>query len=279
MWEICVAMKCGFRLLMGLVVPLVLSGYSLKAQEGVVSDSGLSPPPLFPSVTGSDFRDCFVNQAALAFVERHTVGIEYFSRFGMPELSIKSLFYTAPVGRGAFGFRYSGYGFSELMYHHFAVAGGMSVSENLALGVEASVNAALSPAEDAARLSASAQIGLIYRINDKTSLGVHMANPVPHRLREHPSASALRIGLGSSVSNRARVSAMLEKSSNRPLSAAAGLGYDIGQSATIRAGYESGTGSLGFTVIFRFAGFNCSISFVTHSRLGLSPVAAIDRSF
>lgn len=264
---------------MGLVVPLVLSGNQLPAQEGVISGLNLSPPPLYPSITGRDFRDCFINQAALAFVDNHTIGIEYYSRFSMPELSIRSLFYTAPVGRGAFGFRYSGYGFTELMYHHFAVSGGMSLSGNLALGVEASVDAAASPAQDAARLSASGQIGLIYSVNESTSLGIHLANPVPHRLREYPTPSALRVGIGSFVSNRAGVSAILEKSSHRPLSVAAGLSYDLTPATSLRAGFETGTGSLGFTAIFRFAGFNCSLSFVTHSRLGLSPVAALNKGF
>jgi hypothetical protein len=272
-------MKCAFRLVMGLVVPLVLSGYHLSAQEGIINGLNLSPPPLYPSITAVDFRNCFVNQASLAYLENHTVGIEYYSRFGMPELSVKSLFYTAPFDRGAFGFRYSGYGFTELMYHHFSVSGGISLSGNLALGVEASLSAAASPAQDAARLSASGQIGLIYRATEKTSLGIHLANPVPQKLRDYPSPSALRIGIGSTVSDRARVSAMLEKRSHHPLSAAAGLSYDITPATTLRAGFETGTGSLGFTAVFRFAGFSCSLAFLTHSRLGLSPVAAINKSF
>jgi len=197
----------------------------------------------------------------------------------MPELSIRSLLYAAPFGRGAFGFRYSGYGFSELMYHHFSVSGGMSLSGNFALGVEASLSAASLPAQDAARLSASGQIGLIYRATENTSLGIHLADPVPDRLREYPSPSALRVGIGSIVSDRARVSAMLEKRSHHPLSAAAGLSYDITPATTFRTGFETGTGSLGFTALFRFAGFSCSLSFVTHSRLGISPVATIDKSF
>jgi len=264
---------------MGLGALLLLPVYNLPAQEGAISGQNLSPPPLFPALTGSDFRDCFVNQASLAFVEKHTAGMEYFLRFGMPELAIKSLFYTGPFGGIAFGFRYSGYGFTELMYHHFSVAGGMSVSGSLAVGVEASVNTASSSSDEAATISASGQIGLIYSVSESTSLGIHLVNPVPDRLRDNPLPSALRVGAGTSVTDRASVSAMLEKSSHRPLSAAAGLSYDITQATTIRAGFDTGTASLGFTAVFRFTGFTCSLSFVTHSRLGLSPVAALSKSF
>ncbi len=272
-------MKCALSSVIGLVVLLLLSGYKLSAQEGVFSGLNLSPPPLYPSVTGRDFRNCFVNQAALAFISDHTAGIEYYSRFAMPELSIRSLFYTAPFSRGAFGFRYSGYGFSQLMYHHFSVSGGISLSGSLALGAEASLNAAASPAEDALRLMASGQIGLIYTISEKTSLGIHLADPVPYRLREYPSPSAIRVGIEASVNDRSKVSAMIAKSSKTPVSAAAGLSYEITPSATLKAGFETGTGSLGFTAAFRFAGFNCSLAFITHDRLGISPVAAIHKTF
>jgi hypothetical protein len=260
-------------------IALLLISHYLYGQGDRVTGSGLSPLPLHPFITGTGFRDCFINQAALAWIEDITAGIEYHSRFGMADLAVKSLFITVPHGKGSVGFRYSGYGFSELSIHSFSLSAGIPLSSNLAIGAEAGVETAVSPSLDAAKLSASGQAGMIWKVTESTSIGIHLVNPFPGSQRLYSSPSAIRAGVSSAAGYKVSVSAVLEKSSRRSLSMASGISYDLNETAPVRAGFDTGTGSLGFTVIFRFAGFTSSVSFLTHNRLGISPVAAVIRNF
>lgn len=235
--------------------------------------------PVYPSLTGTGVRDGFINQASLAYNTDLSAGFSYYSRFGVSELAVKSLYLTVPHGKGSLGFRYDNYGFEQLMYHSLSTAAGMRLSETVSLGVEAGIKATASPVEDVRMLTASGQAGIIVSVSENTRLGVHIVNPVPNSLRSTSLPSAIRAGAGTTVSDRLTVSVVLEKRTLQPLSLSAGICYDISSTTGIRAGYSSSTQSLGFTLTCRFGKLEPELSFLTHNRLGLSSMASIFRSF
>jgi len=239
--------------------------------------TGLSSVPLsfYPSNTGTGLRDCFVNQASLAFATRPSVGITYYSRFWVKELAIKSLSVIIPTGNGAFGINYSNTGFSELMYHSFSASCGMRLSDIIALGVEAGMEATSSPETDARNITATCEAGVILSLSDNLRVGLHIVNPVPNSLRSYPVASSISAGAESTVSDRVKVSVLIEKSTSLPLSFSAGFSYDLNASILLRAGYSTGTNSFGFTFGYRFGRYDSELSFLSHNRLGLSSIASI----
>ncbi|MBE0676527.1 MAG: hypothetical protein IH591_17870 [Bacteroidales bacterium] len=238
-----------------------------------------SPLSLYPSVTGTQFRDCFVNQASLAFNSELTAGVSYYSRFGVSELAVKSAFLTLPYGSGSLGLNYNNYGFGEIMYHSFSVSGGMKLTETIAFGVDAGLEATATSTEDAGRLSATCQAGLIFTLSENTRAGLHVVNPVPGRLRHTPLPSALRAGASTYISDNLTLSVLFEKKTGTPLSLSTGMAYNINESFEIKAGYSTENNSLGFTGAFNFASFRAGISFLTHTRLGTSSIFSLSKSF
>lgn len=240
----------------------------------------MTPPlPLFPSVTGTGINSWVSNQAALALTEKPFVSASLFSRFGINELSVKSLFMAFPAGNGAFGLRYSGYGFSEMMFHSAGISAGMKLSPALSLGVDAGIEALVAPAAGNDRLSATAQAGLIWNISESAVIGLHLINPHAPAFRDSELRPAVRAGAGTLINDNLSVTGVIEKRSGVPLSLATGIEYDITPSVMVRTGFETVSGSFGLAVRFRFAGFISEFAFVTHNRLGISPGVVIGKSF
>lgn len=269
-------MKCAFRLFWGVCTLLLSLCRQADGQEGFIC---MPSQALHPLITGTGFRDCFVNQASLAYYRQVTAGIEYHSRFAMPELAVKSLFLTLPCKHGSFGFRYSDYGFSELKYHYFSISGGLSLSPRLAMGVDMALTTPIAPAMEYNRINASGQAGMIYMISGNTRIGLHILNPVPGKTGKEHGEHGVRLGIDNMVNNDLQVTGLIIKRNGLPLSLAAGFIYKVSQSVGIRAGYETGNSSIGAAVTFAFAGFNAELAFQTHERLGLSPVVALSKTF
>jgi hypothetical protein len=233
------------------------------------------PSALYPTVTGRGLRDCFVNQASLATIQHPAAGFTFHSRFGVSELSVKSAALILPANNGTFAITYYNRGIPDLMYHSFAASAGKKLSDLLSFGVEAGLNAAIAPATDMRHLTATCEAGVIISPGDKLRIGLHVTNPIPNSLRSYPLPSSIKAGAESIISDRVSISLLFEKASMQPLSISTGFSYKAAESVVIRAGYTSSTSSFGFTFGYSFGRYDTELSFLTHTRLGLSSVASL----
>jgi hypothetical protein len=261
--------KCIFALF--LVLPL------LNASATGFPDRGLNGAPLslYPTVTGIGYRHCFINPASLSYAMQPAAGISYYSRYGVSELSIKSLSLIIPNRNGAFGFNYSNRGFSELMYHNFSVSSGLRLSDNISLGVEAGIDAASSPATDSRYITATCEAGVIVVVTKTLRVGLHLVNPVPNSLREYPLSSSAGTGAEIILSDYVSVSVLVEKSSRQPVSFSTGFNYQVTDEIQVRTGFSTSTKSFGFSFAYRFGSYDTELSFLSHTRLGISSLASV----
>jgi len=255
-----------------LTLNLSATGYPARGLSAV-------PLSLYPTVTGSGVRDCFINQASLAFASQYSIGLTYYSRFWVKELAVKSISAVIPIRNGAFGINYSNTGFSELMYHSFSGSAGMRLSDVFSFGVEAGIEATGSTEAYARDIIATCETGAIFSVTDNLRVGLHVVNPVPNSLRSYPMSSSISAGVENVVSNRVSVSLLIEKTTMLPLSVSTGFSYQPVPSVVVRAGYSTATSAFGFTFGYRFGRYDSELSFLSHSRLGLSSVASIFGGF
>ncbi len=255
-------------LLLLLSVHLFATGYPVRGLSSV-------PLSLYPNVTGTGLRDCFVNQASLAFATRPSIGITYYSRFNVSELAIKSISVIIPTRNSAFAVNYSNTGFADLMYHSFSASGGMRLSDVIALGVEAGLEASTSPETDGRNIIATCEAGAIFSVTGNLRIGIHIVNPVPNSLRSYPVSSSVSAGAENTINERVKVSVLIEKSTILPLSLSTGINFDLNKSILLRAGYSTATNTFALTFGYRFGRYDSELSFMSHNRLGLSSIASI----
>lgn len=119
----------------------------------------------------------FQNQAGLAALDKTSVAIFYENRYLVPQMSIRAGVITLPTSGGNFAFQINSFGPPQWAESNIGIAYSRYLSERLSAGVQLNYFGTKLPELNSTAMSVGFETGAIYRINDKTFLGIHIANP------------------------------------------------------------------------------------------------------
>ena len=212
----------------------------------------------------------FHNQASLAYYHKAAFSFSYESRFGIKELAGKSACMIIPAGNGAAGIFYSRTGFTEYRRESIGIASGIQLSPGVSAGVQADLFAEHQQGEYKDYLQLSCEAGLIYEVSREVTAGIHIFNPVPNSLRSIPVPSAIRAGVGITISEVIFAGFEAEMVSGRRPCVRTGFEYAAGKKAMLRCGYSTAEPSFTFGFGWLTGIASVDIAFSTHPRLGVT---------
>ncbi len=213
------------------------------------------------------------NQAALARMDKGSLGCFGERRFLLSENSVFALAAAIPSKQGNFGVELNHAGFKNFNENKIGLAYAKKLSKLLDLGIQFNYYSCQVPQYGNAA-SLHVEIGAIAHFSENFCGGIHAYNPVGGFLGKGKSeklASAYSFGLGYDASEFCNVSASIIKEEDKPVNVIAGVQYQFEKQFFAKVGCMSESSSFfaGFGLGWRNLRLDLSGSF--HPQLGFSP--------
>lgn len=129
------------------------------------------------TTTSCDVWSVNNNQASLAYLQNIAIGLNYNNHFLLKELSTKNLSMVAPFAFASLGFTVSNFGYSGFSLTQTSMACGKKIYKNLAAGVRIGLVNVSQGKEYGSVNMLLFSTGILYKINNRTELGIIMNNP------------------------------------------------------------------------------------------------------
>lgn len=235
------------------------------------------------SVAMTGFWGIQNNPAGIALIDKYSIGINYESRFGLSELSTKSIAIIAPLNFGILGLSYNYYGYSAYNEMKLGLAYARSFSKYFRIGLHLDYLSTNIGDGYGSKNNVTFEIGIQSDVTEHLTLGAYVFNPIMVKLANYNQeklASVFRFGLAYEFDTRLIVSLEAEKSSNiNPILLRMGLEYNLNSKFFFRGGIASRYEifSLGFGMKFRY--FGIDLAATMHESLGFSPQSSIIFTF
>ncbi len=224
----------------------------------------------YVSVMRTDFWSAFHNQASLSLCRKTAFGINYENRYGLPELATCTAGIAITAGRASLGTVYSHFGYRDFRRQMAGLACGLPLGEKISGGIQIDLYSEKTFGEYAGFQSLTFEAGLLFRPDEKTTIGVHVFNPVPGSLRKREMISTIRAGAGISLYPGLFAGAETELTSTGLLDVRTGLDYNPVRDLWLRAGFRTQHSSFSLGLGYRFGKVQMDIAFSTHDQLGVT---------
>ena len=182
------------------------------------------------TATLSDVWSTNNNQAGLGFVTDISGGIFYENRFLMQETSYRAGAFVLPVKSGAFGISVASFGYELYNETKAGLSYGLKFSDKFSGGVQLNyLNTKLNQ-DYGSKASLTAAIGLMAKLSDELSLGVHVYNPTRSKLAEYDNEripTIMKLGMDYRFSEKVMIGVETEKDMNYDAVVKAGIEYHI----------------------------------------------------
>jgi hypothetical protein len=221
------------------------------------------------------FWPSFRNQASLAYNTSLSIGISYENRFGINELGTKTAGLTIPVGKTSLGLVYSHFGYSDFRREMGGIACGMSLSDNIAAGIQIDYFSEKTYGEYDNYQAITYETGILFMPSDKISIGVHLFNPVPNSVRKSFLPVSLRAGAGIDLSKVLFAGVEAEMSSGEKLAIRTGFEYEAVKKLWLRGGFSSENTSFTMGLGYQIKSLKLDLGFASHERLGITSSVSI----
>jgi hypothetical protein len=225
------------------------------------------------SINHVDVFSVTSNQAALAQIEKPSVGVFGENRFLVAETNMYSAIVAVPTKEGNFAFQADYFGYKNYNESQLGIAYARKVGTKLDLGIKFNYYSFRIPGFENPS-TVNFEIGVICHFTEKLNGGIHIYNPVGGRLSKTENdklSSIYSFGLGYEASDNFFVSAEIVKQEDLPVNFNAGVQYNFAKQFFARFGIasqnESPYGGAGVS----WKNFRLDISASYHSQLGLSP--------
>jgi hypothetical protein len=221
------------------------------------------------------FWPFFSNQALLAYNTSYLAGFNYENRFNIRELGTETAGIVIPAGKTSLGFCYSHFGYSDFSRSMLGLACGMSLSENIAAGIQVDYFSEKTSGDYDNYQSVTCEAGLFFKPSEKISVGIHIFNPVPNSLRKTLMPSSIRAGAGIELSKVLFAGAEAELSSGQKLIVRTGFEYEAVKKLWLRGGFSSENTSFSFGIGYLLKSLKIDLGFATHEKLGITSSASL----
>jgi hypothetical protein len=221
------------------------------------------------------FWSSFHNQALLAYNNSLSFGMNYENRFNISELGTRTAGLLIPAGKTSLGIMYSHFGYYNFRRQMVGLACGLSLSENIAAGVQVDYFSEKTTSEYDNYQLVTCEVGALAKASDKVMIGIHLFNPVPNSLRKNVLPSSIRAGAGIELSKVLFAGAEAELSTGEKLIFRTGFEYEVLKKFWFRGGFstENTSFSFGLGSLLKFCMLD--LSFATHERLGITSCASL----
>ncbi|HSV09880.1 MAG TPA: hypothetical protein VLI68_03860 [Hanamia sp.] len=225
------------------------------------------------SINHVDVFSVTSNQAALAQIEKPSVGVFGENRFLVAETNMYSAIVAVPTKEGNFAFQADYFGYKNYNESQLGIAYARKVGTKLDLGIKFNYYSFRIPGFENPS-TVNFEIGVICHFTEKLNGGIHIYNPVGGRLSKTENdklSSIYSFGLGYEASDNFFVSAEIVKQEDLPVNFNAGVQYNFAKQFFARFGIasqnESPYGGAGVS----WKNFRLDISASYHPQLGISP--------
>ena len=212
------------------------------------------------------------NQAALAQVNKTSVGIYTERRFLLAETSVYTMAAAFATGKGNFGIDLNYAGFINYNENQFGLAYGRSLGKKIDVGIQFNYYG-YKVLGYGSNNAVDFEMGAIAHLTDKLNAGIHIYNPVGGNFSkgDEKLTSTYKVGFGYDASDRFYVSVETVKEENFPSGVNAGVQYQFQKKFFARMGIASATSSFYTGAGVTWSNLRLDISCSFHPQLGVSP--------
>lgn len=208
-----------------------------------------------PTATGTGPWSISGNPAGICSIYQPSLSLQYSAAFNLPEISTQEVLFILPLNRNSIGIQLDRYGFSAFNQITAGVIYGKMFGSELSIGMKFSYHQ-LGMAGYAGTGSFSVNLGLVYRVQEKISLGAYGVNlsqqQYPAVRAGIPIASRYGFGIAWRSSEQVLLEGMAEQQTEQPADFRACLSYRPALPFTIRGG-------LALHPLKHYAGFGFSM--------------------
>jgi len=256
--------------------------YPSGARQGALGGTG---------VALTDVWSASYNQAALAFLEKPSIGFFYENRF--TTFGYQAFTGIYPLNNSALSFTANYLGVRSYSSIMAGLAYALKLNENLS--ASAQLNFHHSQVPDALYPSYSAvtaELGLFSKISDNFMIGAHVFNPVPIYVPKSDSnlfATVFSIGALYKPAEKVNILFDLNKDTRYPLIYRGGIEYFYRDRLYFRIGISSskyylnsaaiGYSSFSFGLGYAFKSFEFDLTYYQHPILGFTPQFSMQYAF
>ncbi|MEZ5009171.1 MAG: hypothetical protein R2753_13555 [Chitinophagales bacterium] len=181
------------------------------------------------------------NQAAAAFLENPTIGLAYHSSYFPVNINTIAVAGAAPLSFGTIGGSFEYFGNSLYSEMKLGLAYAMKLGTRASIGVQ--LDYLNSSAQNySTQHYITFELGVYYRPIQKVSIGAHIYNPVKW-IVDDVSGEILpvvfNVGLSYNPFDQLTILAELEKDIIHPFNFKGGIEYEVVESFSVRAGFNT----------------------------------------
>jgi hypothetical protein len=264
-----------------LFIVLGIVKYSIASGEwvpigGRISGMGLS------SAAVSDFWSINNNQAGMAFYNQSAAGIYVENRFMIQEMGSQT---AAIMVKSKYGMLGTTVGYSGDANYHTLKAGfayARKFGNRFSAGIQLDYIATSLGEDYGKRSNITFDAGIMIKITEQLTFGVHTFNPVHVQLSEYNNEripTILNAGFGFTFSDRLLLTAEANKNSEFPMEFRTGAEYKLSRSAYARIGVSTNPARYTFGVGLEMKNLSFDLSASFHPQLGYSPQVSMQYSF
>jgi hypothetical protein len=234
------------------------------------------------SVTANDLWSLVNNQAGAAWLRGAGAGLSFENRFLVRELMYEQFGVALPLKPGTFGLTMIRFGNEQYGELKAGLSFSRKFGKQFSIGVQFDYLYIHVMNDYGNKHLISCETGLMYQADEHLSIGVHLLNPVPVKITEHPAEqlpSIICIGLSYYFSSDFLTNIEVEKDLEHPLTFRGGAEYHFARPAYARIGIATTPISFTFGVGLEFNKLKFDIASGYHQALGFSPTGSVIYSF
>ncbi len=270
-------MKANFILF---ILFLILN--STVASGEWIAKGGRSASMGYASAAVSDFWSINNNQAGMAFYEKTAAGIYYENRFLVNELATQSGAFTYKTKYGMLGASIEYSGDADYNTTTAGIAYAMKLGTRFAAGIQLDYIRTSLGEEYGKRSNVTFDAGMIIKLTEELTFGVHTFNPVHVKLSEYNNERIpviMNAGFGYTFSDKLILTAEAYKNSEFPMEFRTGAEYKLNKIAFARIGLSTNPARITFGFGMQMKNITLDLSSSIHNELGYSPQASLQFAF
>ncbi len=218
------------------------------------------------------------NQAAMALEDATSIAIYYMNTVAVPELANASVAFNYKLkGNGALGLLYSSFGFSQYNRQRLGFGYGLQLTDGLYAGAGLNMIMIHQPDYYGNIYTVTAEASLLYKPNEKLSIGSHLYNFVRTKyIASDNEPMIFTLGAGYRFSEKAYATLEFEKNILLPLSLKWGASYMLIEDFDVYLGgiLQGATYNYTFGLGYKVSSFAVNMGFLLDTYLGVK--AAVD---
>jgi hypothetical protein len=227
----------------------------------------------------TDIWSMYHNQAGIAHLDGFAAGAFYENRFLMKEFNYSGIAAAMPLGDGAIGLSYSGFGFSVYQENKLGIAYAMKLAKTFSASVQLNYQTTRINADNYGSTSnVTAELGVRMDVSKKVVVAAHVYNPLKAKLNDFNDErlpTVLRLGMAYQISDEVLLALETEKDIDQKALFRGGIEYKPAEILYLRVGASNQPNLLSFGVGLAFDNFKFDLAASYHSQLGYAPQVSL----